>query len=146
LIPSQNCIDLVKSFEGCKLQAYQDQKGIWTIGYGATGGLIGPSTVWTQDQAENDLIMRLNACGSQVRAAVGLRVSQNQFDALVSLIYNVGANAVRGSKLIGDINGGLMAQAANEFLSFDHITLAGVKVVDPGLLRRREAERALFLK
>ncbi len=139
--PSQACLNLIKQFEGCKLQAYQDQKGIWTVGYGCTGYNIQRGTVWTQAQADQQLAQRVAAFASQVTAAVGLKVNQNQFDALVSLCYNIGPQALRGSTLIRLINQRDYADAANEFLKWDR---AG-QSVDPGLLRRRKAEQKLFL-
>jgi lysozyme len=139
--PSETCFNLVKQFEGCKLKAYQDVGGVWTIGYGATGMLIGPETTWTQDQANNDLIFRLNACGAQVRAAIGSNANQNQFDALTSLIYNIGVAAFRGSELVRLVNARSYQAAADQFLLWDHVK----GVVVPGLLARRQHERALFL-
>lgn len=141
MLPSNACIELVKKFEGCKLKAYQDIGGVWTIGYGATGGLIGPATEWTQAQADYQLLTRLNAVGSQVMAACGMRVNQNQFDALCSLVYNIGIGAFRGSTLVRLINERNYPLAAEEFAKWDHVKGQIVQ----GLLNRREAEKALFL-
>jgi len=140
VLPSNKCVELVKQFEGCRLQAYQDQGGVWTVGYGATGYGIGQGTVWTQAQADSQLLIRLNAVSNQVTAAVGQRVNQNQFDALVSLCYNIGAGAFRGSTLVRLINGRDYAGAADEFLKWDKVK----QQADAGLLRRRMAEKSLF--
>lgn len=138
---SINAINLIKAFEGLELKAYQDQKGIWTVGYGATGYGIGPETVWTEDQAIQNLSNRVAGIAAQVTAAVGLRVNQNQFDALCSLAYNIGPNAFRGSILVNTVNKRQYLTASLEFLKWDHIN--GVE--SKGLLRRREAEKALFM-
>lgn len=115
---------------------------MWTVGWGSTGNGISRGTVWTQEQADSALLSRIEAFAAQVKAAVGLRVNQNQFDALVSLCYNIGPGNLRGSTLIRDVNGGKTIEAADEFLKWDHI--GGIS--NQGLLNRRKAERALFLK
>jgi len=141
LIPSNACLDLIRQFEGCKLQAYQDQRGIWTIGFGATGGAIGPETVWTQQQADSELLIRVNGVGAQVNHKIQPILKQCQFDALCSLVYNIGIGNFTGSKMIRLLNGREWKQAADEFLVWNHIN----GTVSAGLSCRREAERALFL-
>jgi lysozyme len=140
MLPSQKCVDLVKLYEGCKLKAYKDQGGVWTVGYGATGYGINKDTVWTQEQADYQLLTRLNAFASQVSSAVGLRVNQNQFDAMVSLCYNIGPAAFRGSTLVKLVNDRDYEAAGKQFLKWDRVG----GVYSAGLEARRMAEMALF--
>lgn len=136
--PSQKCIDLVKSFEGCKLEAYQDLGGVWTIGYGHTGTDVYRGIVIDQARAEQLLDEDLDKTAGYVTAAVHAPVTQDQFDALVSFAFNV--KGWRGSTLLKLVNQGQLAAAAEEFPKWDHVGKTEVA----GLLRRREAERALF--
>lgn len=141
MTPSQDCIDLIKKWEGLRLKAYQDQKGIWTIGYGSTGPGIDQHTEWSQSLANLALITRINALGGLVLHAIAPHISQNQLDALVSLVYNIGIGAFKGSTLLRKINGRDFEGAAGELVKWDHIN----GVVSQGLLNRRLEERALFL-
>lgn len=138
--PSERCIELIKQFEGCRLEAYRDQKEVWTVGYGCTGGNVVDGTVWTQEQAEGQLQTRLDAVGRILSGCVMPIITQNQFDALCSLVYNIGPGAFRGSTMLRKLNGRDMAGAAEEFTKWDHLGAAE----SAGLLRRREAEQALF--
>jgi lysozyme len=136
-------IALVKRFEGCRLAAYPDPGtggDPWTIGWGATGKGIGPDTVWTQAQADVRLEADLARHAANVLLAIGKApTSQHQFDALVSFHYNTGAIAkatLTRLHIAGDHAG-----AAQQFARWVH---AGGKVL-AGLVRRREAEAALYL-
>ena len=126
-------LKLIESFEGLRLTAYQDSVGIWTIGYGHTKGVKQGQTI-TQQQAEAFLQQDLAVAEAAVNRLV-LTLSDNQFAALVSFTFNLGAGNL--TKLLK--NG--LAAAADRILLFDH---AGGKAL-PGLTRRRTAERALFL-
>ncbi len=141
MTPSQRCLDLIKSFENCKLTAYLDQAGIPTIGYGSTGPGIELGVTWSQSQANMALVARCNAIGSILNGCVRPTLTQNEFDALVSLCYNIGQGAFRGSKLLKAINTRDEEGIKQEWLSWDHIK----GVVVQGLLNRREAELELFL-
>jgi lysozyme len=134
-------LDLVKQFEGCRLKAYQDIVGVWTIGYGCTGKGIGPGVIWTQDQADEALEERLEVVQSGIENLVTVRISQNQLDALTCLAYNIGLGALAGSTLLRLLNQKKFDEAADQFLRWNK---AGGKPV-PGLLRRRAAERSLFI-
>lgn len=138
---SQNCIDLVKSMEGCKLKAYQDVGGVWTVGYGATGPAVGPSTVWTQQQADAALANNLAYVASKVNFLVKTPLNQNQKDSLASFAYNVGLRHFAKSTLLQMINQGELDKAADEFLKWSFVD--GKKI--EGLENRRMAERELFL-
>lgn len=137
--PSQNCIDLVMRSEGCKLKAYLCPAGVWTIGYGATLG-VQPGDVISQGRAEGLLRDDLAARGPQVEKRVSVPLTQNQFDALVSFVYNVGVAAFHGSTLRAHLNLGDYAGAAAEFPRWN---MAGGRIL-PGLVVRRADERALF--
>lgn len=142
---SDKGIALIKQFEGCKLTAYQDSVGVWTIGYGWTqpvdGKPIRAGMTINQETAERLLKTGLVSYESDVSRLVKVGLTQGQFDALVSFTYNLGARSLSTSTLLRKLNGGDYAGAADEFLRWNK---AGGKVLN-GLTRRREAERALFL-
>ncbi|ENJ7288196.1 lysozyme [Enterobacter hormaechei] len=142
---SEKGIALIKQFEGCKLTAYQDSVGVWTIGYGWTqpvdGKPIRAGMTIKQETAERLLKTGLISYESDVSRLVKVGLTQGQFDALVSFTYNLGARSLSTSTLLRKLNAGDYAGAADEFLRWNK---AGGKVLS-GLTRRREAERALFL-
>ncbi len=131
---------LIEQFEGCKLQAYQDGNGIWTIGYGHVGARAGQYE--SQEQAEADLCADLGTAERAVSRFVRVSLNQNQFDALVSFTYNEGAGRLQASTLLRYVNSGAMHAASAQFVVWDIVAGA----VSPGLLRRRVAEQALFLE
>lgn len=138
---SQTGIDLIKSFEGLELKAYQDVVGVWTIGYGSTGPHVKPGMVITPKEAEDLLrkdVSRFEAC---VDKQVTVPLSQNQFDALVSFAFNLGCGNLASSTLLRKLNVKDYKGASLEFVKWNR---AGGKVL-AGLTRRREAEKALFL-
>lgn len=141
---SDNGLRLVRSAEGLRLEAYHDAVGVWTIGYGWTGLVNGvpvhAGMVITEDAAEALLRSGLSQYETAVNRLVSVALNQNQFDALVSLAYNIGAGAFEHSTLLKRLNNGDFAGAAAEFLRWNK---AGGKVL-PGLVTRREAEMALF--
>ncbi|HBL7126824.1 lysozyme [Enterobacter asburiae] len=142
---SDKGISLIKQFEGCKLTAYQDSVGVWTIGYGWTqpvdGKPIRAGMTIKQETAERLLKTGLVSYESDVSRLVKVGLTQGQFDALVSFTYNLGARSLSTSTLLRKLNAGDYAGASDEFLRWNK---AGGKVLN-GLTRRREAERALFL-
>ena len=142
---SDKGIALIKQFEGCKLTAYQDSVGVWTIGYGWTkpvdGKPIRAGMTINQETAERLLKTGLVSYESDVSRLVKVGLTQGQFDALVSFTYNLGARSLSTSTLLRKLNAGDYAGAADEFLRWNK---AGGKVLN-GLTRRREAERDLFL-
>ena len=142
---SDKGIALIKQFEGCKLTAYQDSVGVWTIGYGWTqpvdGKPIRAGMTIKQETADRLLKTGLVSYESDVSRLVKVGLTQGQFGALVSFAYNLGARALSTSTLLRKLNAGDYAGAADEFLRWNK---AGGKVLN-GLTRRREAERALFL-
>jgi lysozyme len=131
---------LLKSFEQCRLSTYRDSAGIPTIGWGHTDAVRMTDTC-SQDQADHWLVMDVQAAVNACDANAPKNLTQNQFDALVVFTFNVGVGAEAHSTLLAKLKAGDNAGAADEFLKWDH---AGGVVV-PGLTRRRQAERALFL-
>jgi lysozyme len=142
MVTSDAGIQLLKGFEGCVLQAYKDVVGIITIGYGHTEPGLQMGTVWTQQQAEDQLRKDLSKFEKNIAAVCKVALTQNQFDALVCFSYNVGTGSLNGSTLLKKLNAGNAAGAAEEFLRWNKV--GGKEVA--GLTKRRQAERALFLK
>ena len=132
---SETGLDLIKSFEGCRLTAYQDSVGVWTIGWGHTKGVYKGQKI-TQAQADNllkeDMIIYENKVNKYNNK---YDFNQNQFDALTSFAYNIGSIdqlTANGTRTI--------TQISNKILAYDK---AGGKVL-AGLTRRRKAEKQLF--
>lgn len=137
--PSPDCISLIKKFEGCRLKSYKCPAGIWTIGYGHTGPEVVEGLEINQADADAYLAIDVEAFSSSV-AKIALRATQQQFDALVSFAFNVGANALKKSTLLRLHNAGSHESAAAEFMRWNK---AG-GVVLAGLTRRRKAEAVLY--
>ena len=137
---SQAGIDLITSFEGCRLTAYQDSVGVWTIGYGHTSGVYQGMTI-TEEEAIAFLRQDLKTAENAVNNNVTYGINQNQFDALVSFTFNVGTGNFTSSTLLKKLNAGDVNGAANEF---DRWIYAGGQVLE-GLVRRRAAEKQMFL-
>lgn len=142
---SKNGIELIKRFEGLELEAYPDSVGVWTIGYGWTQAVDGKKIApgMRIDQATAD---RLLKCGvvqyeQGVNQLVKVRITQGQFDALVSFAYNLGLRSLSTSTLLRKLNNGDTQGAADEFGRWVN---AGGKRLD-GLVTRRAAERRMFL-
>lgn len=140
---NQAGIDLIKSFESCRLDSYLCPAGVWTIGWGTTKGVRRGMRI-TQDEADRlfaeDLKIYENGVAGLVNDDDSL--TANQFSALVSFAYNCGLNALRTSTLLRKVNAKDFAGAANEFSKW---VRGGGKVL-PGLVRRRNAEKELFLR
>ena len=136
---SEAGLDLTEESEGCRLVAYQDSVGVWTIGYGHTRGVVEGMTC-TQAQAEAWLREDILSAIADVNRLVKVPLTQGEFDALVDFDFNLGGGALRGSTLLRLLNGGDHAGAAEQFERWDR---AGGHVL-AGLLRRRLAEEAEF--
>ncbi len=132
---------LLQDFEKCRLIAYQDGGGVWTIGWGHTGPEVVEGLEWSQKHADGVLEADVEKSTEVVAENVSVPVNQHQFDALVSFEFNTGA--LVGSTLLRKLNAGDYAGAAAEFGNgWD--TAGGVFV--QGLKNRRMAEQALFNK
>lgn len=138
---SKNGIDLIKKYEGCKLNAYLCPANVWTIGYGHTKNVKAVDKI-TQEIAERLLINDLQEPENAINAYCQHALTQNQFDALVSFVFNLGSGAFKSSTLLKRINANMMQLASLEFCKWNK---AGGKVLD-GLTKRRADEKALFLK
>lgn len=144
---SQNCISLIKEFEGFSSLPYRCPAGIWTIGYGSTryanGTPVSSSDCSiTEDEASAIVCNTLKEYEGAVNRYVTITLSQNQFDALVDFSYNAGAQNLRTSTLLKKLNAGDYQGAAEEFGKW--VNGGGKRL--PGLVKRRAAERELFLK
>lgn len=137
---SSTGLDMTKSFEGFREQAYQDCAGVWTVGYGHTGPDVHPGRSVTQFEAEALLRADMAEAVTCVNRALEISLSQSQFDALVDFCFNAGRGSFRSSSLLRYVNAGDFASAAVQFGLWVH---AGGNVV-PGLVRRRKAEADLF--
>ena len=139
MTPSANCYALIKQFEGLRLTAYRDSVGVWTIGYGSTRD-IHEGMVISQEQADAKLVADVGGAAHCVNTAVKSVLTQNQFDALVSFVFNVGCEAFTSSTMLRDVNAENFLAAGNGFLRWIH---AGNAVL-PGLVQRRLAEKKVF--
>ncbi|MGN6410821.1 MAG: lysozyme [Nitrobacter sp.] len=136
-------IELAKEFEGCRLEAYPDPVYGWrraTVGYGATGPAIIEGTTWTQEQADADLLYRMKGIGAHIDTLVTVPISDEQKAALCDLAYNIGLGAFGSSTLLACLNVNHMQGAADQFVVWTKA--GGVELA--GLVKRRDAERALF--
>ncbi len=141
--PSDNCYNLIKRFEGCKLTAYPDPGtggDPWTIGYGHTKD-VRPGLSITQAQADAYLVKDAQWAADAVNEKVTVDLSQNQFDALVCFVFNIGGTNFGKSTLLRKLNAGDTLGASLEFLKWNK---AGMTEL-PGLTKRRAAEQSLFL-
>jgi lysozyme len=141
---SDRGLTLISEFEGLSLSAYPDPATggePWTIGYGHTGG-VKPGDTCTQEQALEWLRSDTSEAEACVDAHVVPELTQEQRDALISFVYNLGCLAFRGSTLLRLLNAGDVAGAAGQFKRWNR---AGDHVM-AGLTRRREAEAELFMQ
>ena len=135
---SNEGISLIKKFEGCELEAYQDVVGVWTIGYGHTKDVRQGMSI-TKEQADNMLINELDEYCDHVEKAVTVDLNQNQFDALVSWTYNLGPTNLNASTMLKVLNNKDFDEVPAQIKRWNK---AGGKVLE-GLVRRREAEALL---
>lgn len=145
MIVNQAAIELVQKFEGFSATPYKDSAGVWTIGFGTTRGITKDTPPITRAQATLLLIDDLQAAANCVQIAVHASLTANQYSALYSLVYNIGIKNFLASTLLRLLNNGNYKAAAEQFLVWNKITVAGVHEISPGLTNRRIAERALFL-
>ena len=134
-------LELIKLFEGLRLEAYLCPADVWTIGYGHTKDVKRGDKI-TQAEADAFLELDMGWVREAVRELVTAPLNTNQEAALYSFIYNVGAGAFANSTLLRRLNNGTYLGAANEFKRWNK---GGGKVLN-GLIRRRTAEEALFRK
>ena len=142
---SNKGVDLICEFEGKRLVAYDDGVGIWTIGFGTikypNGVRVKKGDTCTLDQAKEYMRHDLIEFEHTVNSSVKVPLNQNQFDALVSLAYNIGSSAFKSSTLVKKLNAGDYQGAADQFNVWVN---AGGKRMQ-GLVSRRDREKLLFL-
>ena len=138
---SQDCVDLVKFFEGFEGKAYLCPANVWTIGYGRTKNVQEGDRI-TKVQAERDLLEELEEFAEQVLNSVKVELTQNELDALTSWTYNLGVGNLNSSTLLKKLNAGDKDSVPSEMLRWNK---ASGKVL-AGLTRRRQAEADLWTK
>ena len=137
---SNRGLNLIKKYEGLRLEAYKCPSGVFTIGYGQTRGVKTGMRI-TKEQAEGFLLDDLKTYEKAVNNCVKVPINQCQFDALVSFSFNCGTGALKNSTLLKKLNNKDYTGASNEFLKWNK---ANGKVLK-GLVKRRQDERELFL-
>lgn len=136
---SQEGLSLIKKFEGCELEAYKCAAGVWTIGYGSTKGVKSEDTI-TQEEADQLLLHEMAEYEGYVNDMVKVDLNQNQFDSLVSWVFNLGPSNLSSSTLLTRINNKDWKDVPNQIKRWNK---AGGKTLQ-GLIRRRDAEALLF--
>ena len=137
-------LDLIKKFEGLRLISYKCVAGVDTIGYGHTGPDVKPNQKITEEEAEALLLKDTESFQQCINSFVTVRINQNEYDALVSFVFNIGSTAFVNSTLLRLLNENTSREiVANEFGRW---VKAGSDEPVPGLVRRREEEKKLFLK
>ena len=137
---SPDGIAKIQDREGTRLVAYQDTKGVWTIGTGHTGG-VRPGQRITLEQAAALLAADLGTAETAINRLVRVPLKQCEFDALASFTFNVGVGNLARSNVLAHVNRTEMGLAADAFLDWDEV---GGKY-DPAILNRRKAERSQFI-
>lgn len=132
-------VELVKRCEGCRLEAYKDTGGVWTIGYGRTWGVKEGQTI-TQAEADAMLAYDLDLFANGVGRLVKVPLTENQRAALISFAYNIGLVALAGSTLLRKLNAGDYAAVPDELDRW--VNDGGTRL--PGLVKRRAAEAKLW--
>ena len=148
---SQNCLEIIKKWEGFKLDAYIDPVGIPTIGYGTIrypdGQKVKMGDKISEAEAEAFLKFEVDETVKSLDILLkGIKVNQNQFDALVSLCYNIGVGGFSGSSVLKFLKTGDFKKASESIDLWNKGTINGVKQPLPGLINRRREERQLFEK
>jgi lysozyme len=141
LVLTADDLTLTRSAEGCRLQAYQDSVGVWTIGFGHTGPDVHEGLVITMSQALALLLKDMGWAEQAVRAAVHIPLTKPEFIALTDFTFNVGCGAFDHSTLLTRLNAGDMTGVMAQFMLWNE---AGGHVL-AGLTARRTAEVAEFL-
>ena len=137
---SQKGLDILKEFEGLRLVAYRCSAGVPTIGYGWTSG-VKMGDVWTREKAEHMLLEGVKPYEKAVQEAIGdAKTSQNQYDAMVSLCYNIGPGNFKKSSVARLHREGKYAQAAAAFMMW----IKSKNRIIGGLIKRRNKEKVLY--
>ena len=142
---TDEALQLLKQWEGLRLEAYQDVSGVWTIGYGSTAGVKEGQVISTAE-AVRRLRLDLNRFERTVEELVKVPLTDNQFAALVSFCYNVGRAAFESSTLLRRLNRGDYASVPPELAKWNKATVGGRLQRVAGLANRRAAEIGLWVK
>ena len=137
---SEAGLELIKRHEGMRLIAYQDSVGIWTVGYGHTGSDVGPGVTISKEEAAELLREDIGEAEACIEEHVMVDLTQGQYDALCSFVFNLGCGAFMRSTLLRMLNESDYDGAAQQFLRW--VNAGGQKL--PGLVKRRADEMALF--
>ena len=132
-------LEMIKHFEGLELNAYKCAAGVWTIGYGHTKG-VQEGMVISEETANEMLVEELNEYENYINTLVTVELNQNQFDAMVSWVYNLGSSNLQASTLLKVLNAGNYEGVPEQIMRWNK---AGGRVLE-GLTRRRQAEADLF--
>lgn len=144
--PSQECFALALKFEGCKLTAYPDEGGVWTIGIGHTQGVY-EGQIITMAEARGLFYSDMAERAKQVNNVISSAINQNQFDAICDLVFNIGIGNFRMSTLLKLINKNPKDQNIEaQFMAWNKIKIKGKLTFSKGLMVRREAEWYLYNK
>lgn len=135
------------ALEGFSSLPYPDVGGVWSNGFGNTEH-VGPHTPpVTREQAQVQLVRRLDTFGQEMDRCLQVTPTQNQYDALMLWSYNVGVPAACSSTLMRRLNAGALPSVwCSQLLKWDKVRVNGRLVVSPGLHNRREAEYQLCMK
>jgi lysozyme len=149
---SKDCIELVKKFEGLHkvkddgmVHAYRCPAGKWTCGFGATKG-VRSGVKWTKEYSEMRLIEDLEEHGKIVKKYVNVPLTQSQYDALTSFVFNLGGGAFRSSTLLTRLNSGKYDECPEQIMRWNKARVDGKLTPLRGLTRRRTAEAAIFAR
>lgn len=138
---SNNGMQFICRWEGVRYEAYQDTGGVWTLGYGHTRGVRSGQRC-SEEDAQAFLRSDLQSVETALAQKVTVPISQGQYDALASFVFNIGTSAFSQSTLLNKLQQRDYAGAAGEFPRWCH---DNGRVIN-GLLARREAEQAMFLQ
>lgn len=134
----------IKRYEGLRLKAYLCPVGKWTVGWGQTAG-VGPTTVWTLEQAERNLDEAVIGLRSNIRFLVRKDTTEQQMQAFISLVYNIGYTAFKQSTVLRLHNAYAGKDAMDKaFLMWIKGTVKGKKVTLKGLVTRRWSEAQIY--
>jgi lysozyme len=144
------CMPIIKQFEGFRAKPYKDSAGIPTIGYGTIQYPSGKAVTMkdpavTEQQAEGFLSFEMSKKSAAIAPCLRRRATLHQGAAMLSLTYNIGTGAFKGSTVLRKFNAGDIPGSADAILMWDKATVDGQLVVVPGLHKRRVQERAIFL-
>lgn len=141
---------LIAQFEGLRLKAYLDSVNVWTIGYGSTknpytGEKVKQGDVIIKATALDWLKKEIEQRTGAIKKLVKVPITANQLAALTSLAYNIGLGAFQRSCVLSNLNNKKISEAANCFLLYNKGRKNGILVEIPGLTKRRQLEKDLFL-